>query len=121
MNPIQVVLILFAVFAWSRVVNALRRGTLALTPFLLWTVFWVAVVVVVVRPEATAVLAHVFGVGRGADLAIYLALVLVFFLLFRLFAKIEDLERQLTRLVRAQALNDLEAGRTGGPGSTERR
>jgi hypothetical protein len=108
MNPIQIVLILFAVFAWSRAVNALRRGTLALTPFLLWTIFWVAVVVVVVRPETTAVLAHVFGVGRGADLAIYLALMLVFFLLFRLFAKIEELERQLTRFVRSEALKDLD-------------
>jgi hypothetical protein len=108
MNPIQIVLILFALFAWSRVVNGLRRGTLALTPFLLWTVFWIGVVVVALRPETTAAVAHVFGVGRGADLAIYLALVLVFFLLFRLFAKIEDLERQLTRFVRAQALKDLD-------------
>jgi hypothetical protein len=32
----------------------------------------------------------------------------LFFLLFRLFARIEDLERQLTRFVRAQALKDLE-------------
>jgi hypothetical protein len=108
MNPIQVVLILFAAFAWSRVVNGLRRGTLALTPFLLWTVFWAGAIVVVVRPETTVALARVFGVGRGVDLVIYLALVMVFFLLFRLFAKIEDLERQLTRFVRAQALKDLD-------------
>jgi len=108
MNPIQVVLILFALFAWSRVVNGLRRGTLPLTPFLLWTVFWAGVVVIVVRPETTAAVAHVFGVGRGVDLVIYLALVVVFFLVFRLFARIEDLERQLTRFVRAQALKDLD-------------
>ena len=108
MSAIQIVLVLFAVFAMSRAVAGFRRGTLALTPFALWLLFWAAVVVVAVRPETTAALARVFCVGRGADLAIYLALVLLFFLMFRLFARIEDLERQLTRMVRAQALKELE-------------
>ena len=108
MNPIQVVLVLFAVFAWSRVLLSLRRGTLGLTPFALWSLFWAAVIVVAVRPETTMAIAGVFGVGRGADLAIYLALLLVFFLVFRLFARIEELERQLTRFVRAEALEDLD-------------
>ena len=108
MSAIQIVLVAFAVFAFSRVVIGLRRNTLGISAFVLWTMFWATVVVVALRPETTAAVAHVFGVGRGADLAIYLALVLVFFLLFRLFAKIEDLERQLTRFVRAQALKDLD-------------
>ena len=108
MSAIQVVLVVFAVFAFSRAVVGLRRGTLAVKPFVFWSLFWAAVVVVAVRPETTAAVARLFGVGRGADLAIYVALVLVFFLVFRLFARIEDLERQLTRFVRAQALKDLE-------------
>jgi small membrane protein len=108
MSAIQIVLVAFAVFAFSRAVIGLRRGTLTVAPFVLWSLFWAAVVVVALRPETTAAVARVFGVGRGADLAIYLALMLVFFLLFRLFAKIEDLERQLTQFVRAQALKDLD-------------
>ena len=121
MSAIQIVLVAFAVFAFSRAVMGLRRGTLTVGPFALWALFWIAVIVVALRPETTAAVARVAGVGRGADLAIYLALMLVFFLLFRLFARIEELERQLTRLVRAQALKDIEAGRTGGPGSTKDR
>jgi len=42
---------------------------------------------------------------------------LVFFLMFRLFARIEDLERQLTRFVRAQALKEFDAGRRDRDGS----
>jgi len=109
MNAIQILLVLFAVFAFSRALVGVRRGTLRVGPFVLWALFWGAVVVVAFRPEATMAIAHVFGVGRGADLAIYLALVLAFFLLFRLFARIEELERQLTRFVRAEALKELDS------------
>lgn len=108
MSAIQIVLVLFALFAFSRALVGVRRGTLRVGPFVLWSLFWGAVVVVAFRPETTAAVAHVFGVGRGADLAIYLALLLVFFLMFRLFARIEDLERQLTRFVRAQALKEFD-------------
>ena len=111
MSAIQIVLVLFAVFAFSRALVGVRRGTLRTGPFVLWSLFWGAVVIVAFRPETTATIAHVFGVGRGADLAIYLALLLVFFLMFRLFARLEDLERQLTRFVRAQALKEFDIER----------
>jgi hypothetical protein len=39
----------------------------------------------------------------------YLALLMIFYLLFRSFGKIEDLDRQLTRVVRANAIRDMEA------------
>jgi hypothetical protein len=108
MNPIQIVLVLFALFALSRVVLRLRRGGLAPTPALLWTLFWLAVVVVVVRPETTSALARWLGVGRGADVVVYLALASLYYLLFRMFGKLEDLERQITRVVRATALKELD-------------
>ena len=47
-------------------------------------------------------------VGRGVDTAIYFSIVMLFYLLFRSFAKIEDLDRQLTRVVRANALREME-------------
>src|SRR6187397_1283077 len=111
MSAIQIVLVLFAIFAFSRALAGVRRGTLRVGPFVLWSLFWGAVVIVAFRPETTMAVAHVFGVGRGADFAIYLALLLAFFLVFRLFARLEELERQLTRFVRAEALKEFELRR----------
>ncbi len=82
--------------------KALPRGLIAV-----WLLFRVALGVVAVLPETTSVLAKVVGVGRGADLAVYLALLLLFSLVFRLLVKIESIERELTRLVRTLALKDL--------------
>ncbi len=108
MSAISIVLICFAVFALSRAVLRFRRGGLPLLHLGLWVLFWSAVIVVVVQPSVTSRLATLLGVGRGADVVIYLSLMSLFYLLFRMFGKIEDLERQITRVVRAAALKELD-------------
>lgn len=108
MNAIQIVLICFAVFALSRVVLRFRRGGLPFWQLALWALFWAGVIVVVLQPETTSWIAARLGVGRGADVVIYLALAILFYLLFRMFGKVDDLERQITRVVRAAALKELD-------------
>lgn len=108
MPAIQIVLVVFALFALSRVLLRFRRGGMPILHLLLWVLFWAGVIVVALLPNTTFVLARWLGVGRGADVAIYLALVLAFYMLFRMFGKVEDLERQITRVVRAAALKDLD-------------
>lgn len=108
MQAIQVVLTCFAVFAVSRVLIRYRRGGMRPMHLGLWLVFWAGVIVVAVHPTTTDRLANMLGVGRGVDTAMYLSLLLIFYLLFRSFAKIEDMDRQLTRIVRANALREME-------------
>lgn len=108
MHAIQIVLICFAVFAISRVLMRYRRGGMAGLNLLLWLVVWAGVIVVGVHPDATSWLATKLGVGRGVDIAMYLSILMLFYLLFRSFTKIEDLDRQLTRVVRANALRQME-------------
>ena len=117
MHAIQIVLICFAVFAMSRIVIRYRRGGMRMLHLELWLLFWVCVVVVAVHPDTTGLFARWLGVGRGVDIAMYLSILMIFYLLFRSFARIEDLDRQLTRVVRADALRELE----GNLGATEKR
>ena len=109
MHAIQYILIAFAAFAISRVLLRFRRGGMRMLDLVLWLVFWAGVVVVAVRPETTSLVAAWLGVARGADTAIYFAVLILFSLLFRTFTRIEDMDRQITRIVRANALKDLEA------------
>ena len=108
MNAIQIVLICFSFFAMSRVVLRYRRGGMRMLQLGLWMLFWVCVVVVAVHPDTTGLFARWLGVGRGVDIAMYLSILMIFYLLFRSFARIEDLDRQLTRVVRADALREME-------------
>jgi hypothetical protein len=103
---IQIILIAFALFALFRVIVQFRQGKLPIAWLLFWVVFWAFVVTVTVLPKTTERLAGLVGVGRGADAVIYFSLAFLFYLIFRLFVKIEETERQITKLVRKLALKD---------------
>ena len=83
MHAIQIVLICFAVFAISRVLIRYRRGNMRMVDLGLWLVFWAGVIVVAWLPDTTNLLARWLGVGRGVDTAMYLSILVVFYLLFR--------------------------------------
>jgi len=108
MTAIQIVLVAFSVFALSRALLRFRKGGLPVIHLFTWLVFWAGVIVAVVRPATTSAVAAWVRVGRGTDLVMYLSVVALFYLLFRMFGKIEELERQITRVVRAAALKDLD-------------
>jgi hypothetical protein len=120
MHPIQLLLVCFALFGIVRGLIRFRRGQMQFVTLAAWLLFWCGVSVVAFLPETTSVVARWLGVGRGADFAIYLAMLAMFTMLFRMFGKIEDLERQITRVVRAAALKDLEFDmRAGQPVSAK--
>ena len=75
---------------------------------LLWTLGVAGALVVTWYPDTASFFADLVGVGRGADLVVYLAVVLLFVLVFQLHVSHVRMERELTKLVREEALKDLE-------------
>ena len=108
MTVIQIVLVVFAGFGFGAAVSRFRRGGLSPLQLVLWSFFWIAVIAVVLRPETASYVANRLGVGRGADVVVYLAIAALFYLQFRQFARLEDHERQITALTRELALRDLK-------------
>ena len=108
MTMIQILIIAFVLFAVVRAFMQFRQGRLPLGWLIFWMLFWITAGVVAVLPQTTQIAARFVGVGRGADLVIYASLIVLFYLVFRLFIKIEDVEREITRLVRKLALEDID-------------
>lgn len=106
MSVIQICIIVFAVFAITRTIFQFKKGTLTLMWLLFWTMFWSAAGLAAALPRTTDVLARLVGVGRGADVVIYFSLVALFYLIFRIYVKIEQVEGEITRLVRKLALDE---------------
>jgi hypothetical protein len=92
----------------------LRRNKL---PFHIVTVFGLLVVagIAVVFPEITADVAQIVGVGRGADLVTYLAIIAVMFVLVHYYTKFVELQRQVTDLTRELAILRAEVERVVPP------
>ncbi len=65
----------------------------------------------VIFPELTNDIAHIVGVGRGADLITYVVAVVVMFVLLHYYTKFVELQRQLTGVVRELAILRAEVDR----------
>ena len=106
---IQIILVLTVVTIITLLSFRLKAKEIDGRRFLVWLFFWLAVAVVAVRPELTVIIANYVGIGRGADLVIYGSLIFLFYALFKLLIKIEKLEKNLTKLVRQDAIDDYES------------
>ena len=62
-------------------------------------------IALVISPEMANGLAHLVGVGRGADLLMYTSLIGIMFLLILIYSRLRELEAQITYLARDIALN----------------
>ena len=71
----------------------------------MWLVFWLAVGVAFITPESLTKIANLLGIGRGADLVLYVAVVVVFYLMFRIFIRLEKMERDITKVVRRDTIH----------------
>jgi small membrane protein len=59
----------------------------------------------VLQPDHANAMAHILNVGRGADLLMYLWVVITFSVILLLYLKIVAMNRMLTQLARRLALN----------------
>ncbi|MBI2436511.1 MAG: DUF2304 domain-containing protein [Candidatus Magasanikbacteria bacterium] len=104
----QLLVVLFALFAILSVLSKKKEGLLGFKGTIFWILFWVGIGVVAVWPNTIQNLADRFGIGRGVDLAFYISIALLFFLIFKMNVKIEGLKRDLSRLTREDSLRDLD-------------
>jgi len=103
---IQILIIVFALFAIWRALSKFRAKELAVSWFVFWLFFWVAVGVVVLLPQTTEIVASWVGVGRGVDVAIYFSIVLLFYMVFRIFLKLHSIEASITKVVREESIRE---------------
>ena len=114
MTSIQGILIagfvIAAIFASTVFRTKLVYRLMALLLFLTATIL-------VIFPDVTTVIAHALGVGRGADLVLYVSLVTGIDVALLLYLRIRDLEQRISRLVRDVAVR--EARHTAGATASE--
>lgn len=92
---------------WRRV----QQGVLRPFEGVIWSVVWFGAAALLWLPETTTVFAEFFGIGRGADLVLYSAVLFLAFGFFSLALGIDRLERRLTKLVEEQALEQFRRER----------
>ncbi len=105
-SALHIIVFVFILFAWSRAILRLRDHKISLGEFLFWTAIWGAVIATTLLPQTADTISNFFGISRPIDLAIYVSVILLLYLIFRLYVKHEQLEQELTKLVREIALRN---------------
>lgn len=104
----QGLFIIFSIFAVFSIIKKKSDQKLGPKGSTFWILFWILADIAVLWPNSTTVIANSFGIGRGADFILYISIALIFFLLFRLHIKIESLSRDVTEVVRKNALEKID-------------
>jgi len=101
---IALVIILFFVF---RLAGQKIKKQVGANEFRLWLIFWLVAAVAIIFIKDIDWLVKLFGFsGSGINFLIYLAVLALFYLIFRLRLDLAKMDKNLTEIARQIALND---------------
>lgn len=78
----------------------------SLITVILWTILWLFVIVFSIFPTASERFASFFGITRGLDFIIIVVFLVLFYIIFRLYNRIDILQDEINKIVKEVALNN---------------
>lgn len=81
-----------------------RESKMSLGMLLVWSIIWIILISISLEPQATGYFAGFTGIGRGLDVILILGLIGSYYLIFRIYSMIENMEKEITHLTREIAL-----------------
>lgn len=108
MEIIQIFLVLFALFALSRAFLRFRDKEINLKELMFWSIVWIATIVVVLIPSTAGYIASFFGIGRPVDLVVYLSIIALFYIVFRIYVRIDNIEKDISKIVTEVAIKKVK-------------
>ena len=97
---LYILVIVFALFALSRAFLRLREKQISVKEFIFWLIIWIGVIITSIIPESVSQISILLGIDRGVDFLTYISIILLFYLIFRLYVKCENIEQDITKIVR---------------------
>lgn len=105
---LQILVTVFIVFILFKLFLQKQKNKISLLSFLIWFLLWLAVLLVFWLPDTTSYLAAWLGIGRGADLVVYLSILVIFYMIFKIFVRLNKIENEITRVVRDDAIKNVQ-------------
>jgi len=101
---IQIFLLLFVAFAILKTAGRYKKKEITFGQVIFWCLVWLAIAGAAIFPQWTVFVANKFGVGRGTDFVLYISVALLLYIVFRQTVKIQKIDREITKIVRKDAL-----------------
>ncbi|MEK7632542.1 MAG: DUF2304 domain-containing protein [Patescibacteria group bacterium] len=101
----KIFLIVFSLYAIARAKKQYEKREASWYWAVVWSFMWVVVIAVALMPQATDAVAAFAGVGRGADLLVYLAVIFLLYATYRSMVHQQKMSEDITELVRKIAVD----------------
>lgn len=105
---IQIIVSIFLILVIFKTINRYQKKELSFKELLAWLIVWVGTGFIFWFPQHTTKIANILGIGRGADLITYAAIIILAYLVFRIFIHLDRIEKNITKLTREDALDNQE-------------
>ena len=106
LTPYQIIVpllsLLAVLYAWS----LMMRKKKTVWEVILWTIFWGLIALIALRPNLLAYLTLITGIKNQENAVLFTAIGMLFFVVFYLIIRIEELQQRQSRIVRSIALRD---------------
>ena len=111
----KIIAAVIAVLALRRIYVRYRKGGSISVELVFWGLVFTGVAVAAFYPHSTDILAGWMGIASGTHAVTFLAITFLLLTTFVLVAKVRELDRNLTQLVRALALQQAQNVSPGDP------
>lgn len=96
--------VLIGIIAIIVAILRLKNNKMSVGIAFLWIIIWLVVIWVSIFPNSTNTFATLTGIGRGLDLLLIIGLIVGYYLIFKMYGMIENMDKEITLLVREIAL-----------------
>jgi len=103
----QIIALLIIAFFLSRLFWQKQKKQIKINEFIFWLIFWIlAAGAIIALRWIDKFVANLGFSGSGIDVLIYISVVIIFYLVFKLRLRIEKIEKDTTKIVRNIAINN---------------
>lgn len=100
----QALLSTIIIFIIYKTVISFKKGNLSKNFTLTWLLLWGGVLFFIFEQNTLIKIAHLVGISRGVDLVIYISIILLFYLIYRIFYNLNKINQKMTKIIREDAL-----------------
>lgn len=104
----QIILLVLSILGIVFGIYQYRNNSFNSAVLCLWVFAGVAIIVVALFPGITTPIARLFGFGRGLDIIYVLSILFLFYIVFKLYNKMEEQKKRINELVSQLALKEFD-------------
>ncbi len=98
MNAVKILILIMLALSVVRLMGLEIRKAINFQTLLFWSAILIGSITLFINPSISDNIAWLIGIGRGVDSMFFLSILLLFYINFQLYLRIQKLDRDLTNL-----------------------